>query len=461
MGIYVISGIALFIIVLIMVVFCTISAKNKEILQLEKIKNELNSREIEDRKIIDDLYVYLERNVRTSEDIKGTRVLPVNEKYIRENIRFMSSKDKLDKILAKTKEAIESRDKLKVEKNELESNVENKSIELNQLKKYKHNHEVDLKRFLESNLVAFPWMAGVMADYLTYDLEIEARKLEWGSNVQREKKVASIRELRKAAQAQVAQAKMAIYQLEYLKQLYPALEDVLDTDYKELELKKEIPEYDPIRDYISKDEWNSLSDSAKNQLALDRYVESRNKSKWQIGRDYELSVAYEFAKEGWDVDTHGSYAGLEDMGRDLIAKYKNKTIIVQCKYWSHEKVIHEKHIFQLYGTYITYCIENKEDMADVEAYFITNIKLSPKAREMAKFLCIKVMEEHPMVDFPRIKCNIGHDEYGLKTHIYHLPMDDQYDTVKIDSKGEFYAFTVAEAESKGFRRAYKWHGLPQ
>ena len=32
----------------------------------------------------------------------------------------------------------------------------------------------------------------------------------------------------------------------------------------------------------------------RDQLALDRYVKSINKSKWQIGRDYELSVAYEW-----------------------------------------------------------------------------------------------------------------------------------------------------------------------
>lgn len=37
-------------------------------------------------------------------------------------------------------------------------------------------------------------------------------------------------------------------------------------------------------------------------------------------------------------------------------------------------------------------------------------------------------------------------------------MDQQYDKVKIEKPGEFYAFTVYEAEANGFKRAFKWHG---
>ena len=60
-----------------------------------------------------------------------------------------------------------------------------------------------------------------------------------------------------------------------------------------------------------------------------------------------------------------------------------------------------------------------------------------------------------MGEFPRIKCNIGKD----KNKIYHLPMDQQYDSVIINpKKGEFEAMTVEEAEAAGFRRAFKWHG---
>jgi hypothetical protein len=41
--------------------------------------------------------------------------------------------------------------------------------------------------------------------------------------------------------------------------------------------------------------------------------------------------------------------------------------------------------------------------------------------------------------------------------IYHLPFDQQYDRTKIrPGTGEKYAYTVAEAENDGFRRAWKW-----
>jgi len=38
-------------------------------------------------------------------------------------------------------------------------------------------------------------------------------------------------------------------------------------------------------------------------------------------------------------------------------------------------------------------------------------------------------------------------------------MDQQYDLVKINQPGECFAFTVEEAESLGFRRAFKWHSI--
>jgi len=94
----------------------------------------------------------------------------------------------------------------------------------------------------------------------------------------------------------------------------------------------------------------------------------------------------------------------------------------------------------------------------VEGIFVTTANYSKKAEEVANYLGIKLRRVEFKNDFPRIKCNINYDEYGLITKIYHLPMDQQYDKVKITKSGEFFASTVAEAEEKGFRRAYRWHG---
>ena len=307
--------------------------------------------------------------------------------------------------------------------------------------------------------VLFSSASNVYAEIKTEFLDNYANSLNWGDDAQRRQKMTTIREIRAWAKAEIEKHKIASYQLQYLLALYPALQDVLDTDYCDLRVERDkIPEYDYTRDYLSKEEWAQLSESERNQLALDRYIESHNKTKWQIGRDYEMYIGYTYEQNGWTVQYTGIEMGFEDLGRDLIAQKDGKIEIVQCKYWSESKTIHEKHVMQLYGTVIAYQIQNPRVPPErINAVFITNIQLSDTARKFADVLDVHVREHVPKGDYPRIKCNIGKDEYGDKTYIYHLPMDLNYDSVKLDKPGECKVFTVKEAEDKGFRRAFKWH----
>ena len=303
----------------------------------------------------------------------------------------------------------------------------------------------------ESNLTAIPYMSRLIADIMTVDLDRMAWALSWGNNQERQKKVASLTLLKKEKAEEIEKIKGAEYQLAYLLELYPALQDVIDAEFKELDISySDITEYDPVLKYIEKEEWQKLTDTERNQLALNRYVESRQKSKWQIGRDYELYCGYCYEQKGYTVDYYGSYHGLEDLGRDLIIKHGDEVRIVQCKYWSQSKQIHENHIMQLYGSVIEYNIENN---ANATGILLTNTVLSDKAKEFAKVLGITFKEHHSLGEFPRIKCNIG-----VEGKIYHLPFDQQYDATIIEGKDEFMALTVAEAEKAGFRRAYRWHG---
>lgn len=313
----------------------------------------------------------------------------------------------------------------------------------------------------KSNLTAIPYMAAIVADYETYEFECLAQKLDYGYAVQRLKKVKSIREIRKDAKEKIEKYKESQYQLEYLLNLFPNLRDVIDAEYKQLPMIQgnELADYDYVRDYLTKEEYVALSVTERNQLALDRYKKGRKRTKWQVGRDYELYVGYKCEQKGYDVDYFGSYMGLEDLGRDLIAKKGKDVFIIQCKYWSAKKQIHEKHVNQLYGTMVSYCIENKVDKAHVKGVLVTNIELSDMAKKMASYLGIRYIENFESGDYPCIKCNIGRNEFGLETKIYHLPFDQQYDATKINKrKKEFYASTVAEAEAAGFRRAFKWFG---
>ena len=319
--------------------------------------------------------------------------------------------------------------------------------------RYKHLEK------LQSNLTAIPYMAAIVADYETYGLEILAKKLDWGYAYTRAQKVASIREIRKTAQEMVERNLEAKYQLAYLIQLFPALDDIIETDSRQLPVVSisDLADYDKTRDWLSKEEYQNLSSTERNQLALDRYKASRNKTKWQIGRDYELYIGHKCTEQGYSVDYFGSYMGLEDLGRDLIAKKGKSVWIIQCKYWSKDKRIHENHITQLYGTTICYCLEKNIPKSNVKGVLVTNIQLSDRAKQMADYLKIKYAENIQKGDYPCIKCNIGRDELGI-TKIYHLPFDQQYDSTQINTPGEFFAMTVKEAEEKGFRRAFKWFG---
>lgn len=317
--------------------------------------------------------------------------------------------------------------------------------------------------FTKSNLTAIPYMASIVADFDTRGLEILAKQLDWGRSYERAKKVTSIRELRRQTKELLEESKAAQYQLAYAIKMFPALEDFLETDYNQLpsvdfsNLTEE--NHDAVRIYLSNEEYAQLSPVQRNQLALDRYRNSHRKTNWQIGRDYEHYVGYAYTQKGYTVDYYGSLHGLEDLGRDLIAAKPNcPTLVIQCKYWSTKKVIHEKHINQLYGTMVCYCFENGLPHDQVLGVLVTNISISETARKFAQFLGIEVVENFPLKEYPCIKCNINYDEFGNKTKIYHLPFDQQYDSCKIDKSGEFFAMTVAEAEAAGFRRAFRWYG---
>ena len=322
--------------------------------------------------------------------------------------------------------------------------------------KFKLLKEIEYNSVSHKKII--PYMAQIYADIETTGIERLAESLDWGKSQERAHKVKSIREIRKDAQAIVEKNIEAKYQLAYLLNLFPTLEDVIECEFKQLPPIDidAISDYDKSRDFLSKEEYENLTQQERNQLALDRYINSHNKTKWQIGRDYELYVGYMYSKKGYSVDYFGSYMGLEDLGRDLICKKDNQTLIIQCKYWSHSKQIHEKHITQLYGTLISYCIENKSNPQNTRALLITNTRCSQMAKQMAEYLNITIAEDVNLKEYPRIKCNIGHDEHGNIQKIYHLPFDQQYDSTKITEKGEFFAFTVKEAEEAGFRRAHKW-----
>ena len=209
---------------------------------------------------------------------------------------------------------------------------------------------------------------------------------------------------------------------------------------------------DTVVNYLTKEEYRKLPTAERNQLALDRFW-SRPKSKWLIGKCYERYVGFLYEQKGYEVEYFGIDKKYEDMGRDLICRNGKETLIIQCKYWAEFRTIYEKHIFQLFGTVFEYKEAHPEET--VIAIFHTSTQLSPLARKIATSLGIELFEGFKFdKNYPCIKCNIS---TLTQEKIYHLPFDQRYDDTKIDRKGEKYCSTVAEAETSGFRRAFRWH----
>lgn len=302
---------------------------------------------------------------------------------------------------------------------------------------------------LNGNSKLFP---PLVADLGTVNEGIEVYKMWLSKSVVKQERAVKITEL-KAEKKKLIQENVILHQqLNELFSIFPHAEEIIT--YDGISDKPEIEE-DPVSSYMTKEEYNSLSNSQKNQLALDRYKQAVQKTNWEIGRDFEMYVGYTAEKRGFSVEYFGTQMKLKDLGRDLIFRKGDNTVIVQCKYWGKDKVIHEKHIAQLYGTTAMYKLENPQEAKNVFSLFICHNSLSDEAKRFADFLGVKYIEELELGDYPMIKCNIS----NTGERIYHLPFDQKYDdTIIGNRKGEFMAFTVEEAELRGFRRAWKYHG---
>jgi hypothetical protein len=311
----------------------------------------------------------------------------------------------------------------------------------------------------------FPWLAKAYADFFyLQDIKV-AEYLEHKKHYALKAGV-EVREMAARRRGAEEAYRLLKYQLEYYENLFPWLvefkgEDLDDLIRQTVERKEkgeaavEEPD-DPAKKWLTQAEYQRLPSAKKFQMALDRYW-SKPKSKWEIGRDYERYVGCLYEMDGYAVHYHGIVEGFDDLGRDLICTGKGRVEIVQCKYWSSEKTIHEKHIFQLYGPVIAYKVDHPGVKAS--ARFVTSTHLSERANQFAKVLEMRVDQGFAFKPYPSIKCNVSRKD-GVK--IYHLPFDQQYDTAIIEpNRGECYVETVAQAEKLGFRRAFRWRGESQ
>jgi hypothetical protein len=345
----------------------------------------------------------------------------------------------------------------------------------NQIKKSKS----DIENIIEEKTKGFPWLADAIAQYQYeyIDLEVE----EFLRNKLRPAASTADRYRELALEKREIKRNFIIARnfVKYYEALAPWLTEYVGDKIDDALIKLSISdqdeaeaEEDPVYNILPKTEANEqLTDAERNQKALKLYWSNiKHRPPWVKGMIYERYIGYIYEDKGYSVDYLGIEKGFDDEGIDLICKDFDKTLLIQCKNWS-KYPIHEKHINQLFGTTVKYFIEQYSETFDCQFDLFPNLlsenniipiiyssgPLTEKAKRFAEVLNVKVYENFEMdINYPSIKCNISYDS---NKKIYHLPFDQQYDTTKIDlSRGEFYAKTTKEAESKGFRRAWRWRG---
>lgn len=333
--------------------------------------------------------------------------------------------------------------------------LQQKKVSLENLLDRSRKNEELFRKTLQEAPLGFPSLLQAIKIYDERVDEYVAQKLIYKSHPAVRSAEIVRDESRKRRKAEY-ECRRAKFVMEYYFSAFPDIEEnleLLSENIDEIEKSSTDDNEDVSKRYLSADEYRSLSDTKRNQLALDRFW-GRHKSRWLIGKLYEQYIGYLYEQLGCQVEYFGIIKGLNDLGRDLICKKDKETLLIQCKNWSHLKTIHEKHIFQFFGTSYQYKKAHRKE--NVHMAFFTSTQLSKEAKTFAQDFNIKIYENFQLKRFPIIKCNVNRN---TGTWIYHLPFDQQYDTTKIRvEEGDCYCSTVAEAEKKGFRRAYRWRG---
>src|SRR5680860_499134 len=162
--------------------------------------------------------------------------------------------------------------------------------------------------------MGFPWLAEAYADFFALkDAGLE-RYLKYKKHPAYTA-AENVRIIKNEKRELTRTNKIISYKINYFEKLFPWLSELIAEDEdEEIPVRiddnnvEENDNEDRVKDYLTQEEYRSLPSIERNQMALDRYLKNRNKSKWVIGRDYEMYVGYLFEKKGYLIE----YTGIID-----------------------------------------------------------------------------------------------------------------------------------------------------
>jgi len=365
--------------------------------------------------------------------------------FERRKEELLSIESNIKYTLSMLEKEIES-DKIRIEKEKEEIQRQNEI--LNRQQEYLQRKIYDLEQLVED--VNFGGIVEKAEAYKQVYLLFDSKVARYYNSIRAPKAAEAVRAYAK----EIRKLRAHIAELEY--QISEKWDEVEEISAEESQYYCD-EEFDNSRLFLSAKEYNELSQEERWQLQLDRYLCRRHSKGW-IGRMYERQIGYGYEKAGYEVEYRGIEKGVKDGGIDLICKKFDEILIVQCKCWSTDKTIYEKHIGQLYAACEYYKLSefNEHTLFEtpIKPVFISHTQLGENALNVARVLKVTIREEKLNKLYPMIKCNINSQD----ERIFHLPFDQQYDKTKICKPGERYVATVEEALRLGFRRARRWQG---
>jgi hypothetical protein len=140
------------------------------------------------------------------------------------------------------------------------------------------------------------YIADAWADYEAAITRAQAEQLRIKSR-RAPKSATAVRERGKEMRRLRREAKLNQWIIRLYEHHFPWLTELRDPDEEAAYLAGPTGEaadqdnQDPVRHWLSAQEYAALSPAERNQLSLDRYSGSR-KSPWELGRDYERYIGY-------------------------------------------------------------------------------------------------------------------------------------------------------------------------
>ena len=122
-------------------------------------------------------------------------------------------------------------------------------------------------------------------------------------------------------------------------------------------------------------------------------TDTKDKNNIKKGTAFESYVGSQYEGKRYVVEYYGKEKHSHDLGRDLICKFHNYTVIVQCKYYKDTTVIRLNDVYIFYASVKHYASEHPQEIVSASLWTNQNmVERSPRAYSAALALGIQIYQ---------------------------------------------------------------------